>query len=129
MPPIFTFLQLATMQTPALKNNPSLHCKLLLRKARNLRRLNDESIKDGIHIILRGGNYQVLETIVIKPEDGGTRESVTYIKAAQNEQPVLSGGVQISNWKKVSADCQWLAKKYTIKNLGGRCADGEWQSF
>ena len=79
------------------KQQPFATLQAALHKARNLRRLNDASIKDGIHIILRGGNYQVLQTIVIKPEDGGTRESVTYIEAAENEIPVLSGGVPVSN--------------------------------
>ena len=100
---------------PGTKEQPFATLQAALRKARNLRRLNDESIKEGIHIILRGGNYQVLETIVIKPEDGGTRESSTYIEAATNETPVLSGGVQISNWKKVSAVVNGLQKNIKIK--------------
>ncbi|MGF2412455.1 L-rhamnose mutarotase [Ferruginibacter sp.] len=97
------------------KEKPLATVAAALRKARNLRRLNDESIKNGIHIILRGGNYQVLETIVIKPEDGGTRESVTYIEAAENEQPVLSGGVPISNWKKMTAAVNGLQKNIQSK--------------
>ena len=81
------------------KEKPFATLNRALRKARDLRQLNDEGIKAGIHIILRGGTYQVLETIVIKPEDNGTRECSTFIDAAPNEKPVLSGGVQISNWK------------------------------
>ena len=115
MQPIFMFPQLATDANPGTKEKPLATLQAALRKARNLRRLNDESIKDGIHIILRGGNYQVLETIVIKPEDGGTRESVTYIEAAPNEQPVLSGGVPISNWKKVTAAVNGLQKNIQSK--------------
>ncbi len=83
-----------------------------LHKARELRRLDDASAKDGIHIILRGGHYQVLETIVIRPGDGGTREGTTFIEAAENEKPVLTGGVQISNWKKLTTTVNGLQKKY-----------------
>ncbi|MFM2326414.1 MAG: hypothetical protein RIR31_616, partial [Bacteroidota bacterium] len=97
------------------KEKPLATVAAALRKARNLRRLNDESIKNGIHIIIRGGDYQVLETIVIKPEDGGTRESVTYIEAAENEKPVLSGGVPISNWKKLTAAVNGLQKNIQSK--------------
>ncbi len=97
------------------KEKPFATLNMALRKARELRRLNDESIKAGIHIILRGGNYQVLETIVIKPEDNGTRESSTFIEAAPNEKPVLSGGVQISNWKKVTTPVNGLQAKYQNK--------------
>ncbi len=71
-----------------------------LRKARELRRLNDVSIANGIYIIVKGGVYNVTETIEIKPEDAGTAASPTYIQAATNETPVLSGGVAITNWKK-----------------------------
>lgn len=97
------------------KEKPFATLNMALRKARDLRRLNDATIKDGIHIILRGGNYPVLETIVIRTEDSGTRESSTYIEAAQNEQPVLSGGVQISNWKKLTAPVNGLQAKYQNK--------------
>lgn len=97
---------------PGTKEKPLATLSAALRKARNLRRLNDESVKDGIHIILRGGNFQVLETIVIKSEDSGTRESSTFIEAAPDEKPVLSGGVQISNWRKLTAAVIGLQKKY-----------------
>ncbi len=83
-----------------------------IRKARNLRRLNDESIKGGIHIILSGGMYSVLETIVLRPEDSGTEDSPTLIEAAPNEQPVLSGGIMISGWKKLVTPVAGLQKKY-----------------
>lgn len=96
---------------PGTKEYPLATIQAAIRKARNLRRLNDESVKDGIHIILRGGTYPVLETIVIRPEDGGTRESSTFIEAALNEKPVLSGGVQIGNWKKVTAPVNGLQQK------------------
>lgn len=94
------------------KEKPFATVAAALRKARNLRRLNDASVKDGIHIILRGGNYQVLQTIIIRAEDSGTRESPTLIEAAENEKPVLSGGVQIINWKKLTTPVVGLQKKY-----------------
>lgn len=97
---------------PGTKENPLATLQAAIRKARNLRRLNDATAKDDIHIILRGGNYQVLETIVIRPEDNGTRESATFIEAAENDKPVLSGGVQISNWKKITVPVAGLQKKY-----------------
>ncbi len=55
------------------KEKPFATLNRALRKARELRRLNDTSITKGIHIIVRGGNYQVLETIVLRPEYSGTR--------------------------------------------------------
>ena len=94
------------------KEKPLATVQAAIRKARNLRRLNDESIKGGIHIIVGGGMYSVLETIMLRPEDSGTEDSPTWIEAAPNEQPVLSGGVLISGWKKLITPVAGLQKKY-----------------
>jgi hypothetical protein len=83
------------------KENPLATVAAALRKARELRRLNDASVSGGIHIILRDGMYMLDETIVMRAEDAGTADNPTYIEAAAGEQPVLSGGVMISGWKKL----------------------------
>ncbi|HEX6847206.1 MAG TPA: L-rhamnose mutarotase [Chitinophagaceae bacterium] len=83
------------------KEKPLATVSAALRKAREMRRLNDSTIKNGIHIILRGGVYVLKETIMIRAEDAGTAGSPTFIEAATGEQPVLSGGVMISGWKKL----------------------------
>jgi L-rhamnose mutarotase/Right handed beta helix region len=100
---------------PGTKEQPLATLQAAIRKARNLRRLNDESIKGGIHIILRGGVYNILEAVVLRPEDSGTDDSPTWIEAASNEQPVLSGGVMISRWKKITDPVAGLQKKYQSK--------------
>ncbi len=94
------------------KEKPLATLQAAIRKARNLRRLNDESIRGGIHIILGGGVYAVLETVVLRPEDSGTKDSPTWIEAASNEKPVISGGVTIGGWKKLLAPVTGLQKKY-----------------
>ncbi|MCX2452525.1 L-rhamnose mutarotase [Pedobacter sp. PLR] len=71
-----------------------------LRKARELRRLNDPSIKGGINIILEKGFYQLTETVVVRPEDSGTADSPTTITALNKEEVVLSGGIPLSGWEK-----------------------------
>jgi hypothetical protein len=81
-----------------------------LRKARDLRRLNGATIKDGIHIIVRGGTYQLYEPISVRPEDAGTATSPTIIEAAPNEQSIISGGITISNWQPVKENITGLPK-------------------
>lgn len=88
---------------PGTQQQPKATLNAALRRARELRRLNDASIKDGIHIIVSGGNYQVNEPVFIRPEDSGTTQSPTWIEAAANQTPVLSGGVNVTGWKKLSA--------------------------
>ena len=87
---------------PGTADAPLATLATALRKAREQRRLGDPSIKDGIHIILRGGTYPLTEPVFIRPEDGGTPTSPTVIEAATGEDPVLSGGVSIQHWKKVT---------------------------
>lgn len=71
-----------------------------IRNVRNLRRLNDASIQNGATIILQKGKFQLTETIVLRPEDAGTNESPTIIQS-ENEQAILSGGIEMKGWKKL----------------------------
>ncbi len=83
------------------KQKPLATINAALRKAREWRRLNDAAIAGGINIIVGGGVYNLYEPVFIRPEDAGTNESPTYIQAAPNEIPILSGGFKINNWQKL----------------------------
>lgn len=91
------------------KDQPLATVAMALHKARELRRIGDGSIRNGIHIILRGGIYRVRETIMVRTEDAGTAASPTIVEAAPGEQPILSGGVMISGWKKLTASVTGLS--------------------
>ncbi|MEP6747399.1 MAG: L-rhamnose mutarotase [Bacteroidota bacterium] len=82
------------------REKPLASVAAALRKSRELRRLNDSSVTNGIHIIVGAGVYELYEPLFIRPEDAGTAASPTWIEAAPDEQPVLSGGFQITNWHK-----------------------------
>ncbi len=82
------------------KEAPLATLNMALRKARNMRRLNDPSSKDGIRIVMMEGTYFLNEPIFIRPEDSGTKESPTIIEAQFPGESILSGGFQIKGWKK-----------------------------
>ena len=63
-----------------------------LRKAQNL--------TAPVRIQLRGGNYFLGQTFVLKPEDTGTKASPTIYESYPNERAVISGGKIITGWKK-----------------------------
>jgi hypothetical protein len=86
------------------KDDPMATVGAALRKARELRRLNDPSVTEGIHIILRGGEYGLSEPVFVRQEDSGV-----IIEAAPGEEPVLSGGVAVAGWKKVKGRSLWEA--------------------
>jgi hypothetical protein len=81
---------------------------MALRKARELRRLNDPSVKGGIHIWVKKGIYQLNEPLFIRPEDSGTADSPTIIEGLDGEQTVLSGGVNINGWRIVTENLPGL---------------------
>jgi hypothetical protein len=85
------------------KDKPKGTLSSALRQARELRRLNDPSVKGGVFIILQGGTYHLAEPVFIRPEDSGTPESPTFIQSAANEKPVLSGGIKVAAWSKAAA--------------------------
>ncbi|MBN2761553.1 MAG: right-handed parallel beta-helix repeat-containing protein [Bacteroidales bacterium] len=106
-------------QNPGTRELPVASVQVAQRKARELRRLNDPSIKEGLHIILKDGTYRLTEPLFIRPEDSGNRSSPTLFRAKSGASPVISGSIPISNWKKpdfkikglpeVARDKVWVA--------------------
>ena len=93
---------------PGTKAQPVNSLAYALRKARELRRLNDPSVKNGIQIIIAQGHYQLNEPVVIRPEDSGTLSSPTIITKPAGQEVVLSGGISVSGWKKVTNELHGL---------------------
>ena len=92
------------------KSSPLATVQMAVRKARELRRLKDATIKDGIHIIVMNGTYYLNEPLFVRPEDSGTPDSPTTIEADTNAKPILSGGLEIKNWKKSTVAINGLKK-------------------
>ncbi len=80
------------------KSAPKASLTAALRQVRELRRLNDESVKNGVTIHLMSGVHQVYEPLFIRPEDSGTPASPTVIEGEKGAS--VSGGVVLSGWKK-----------------------------
>lgn len=85
---------------PGTKEAPLATIAMAQRKAREMRRLNDPRIKNGIEIILMSGTYSLDEPLLFRSEDSGTDKSPTLIRSAKGVNPVISGGVKITGWKK-----------------------------
>ncbi|MEL1239979.1 L-rhamnose mutarotase [Flavobacterium flavipallidum] len=90
------------------KESPLATVHMALRKARELRRLKDASVKGGIHIIIKDGTYYFDEPLFVRPEDSGTADSPTTIEADVNAKPIFNGGIQIKNWKKTTTTINGL---------------------
>lgn len=93
------------------QQQPLATVSMALRKARELRRLSDPSVKEGIHIRVEKGIYQLTESLFIRPEDSGTADSPTIIEGAADGQSVISGGINIGGWHKVSNNIPGLPEE------------------
>jgi hypothetical protein len=109
------------------RQEPLATVRMAFRKARNLRRLNDPSIKDGINIYLTGGEYCLDEPLLLRPEDSGTGDSPTVVQSAPGENAEISGGVRVDGWQKVRGNVPGLPKAAIgnawvadIPEIGGR---------
>jgi hypothetical protein len=69
-------------------------------------------------VLLRGGVYRMARPFVLRPDDSGTERSpVTYANFG-SEEPVLSGGVPITGWRR-TADGLWSAPVPAALARGG----------
>ncbi len=72
-----------------------------LRQARELRRMGDDSVAEGVRIVLQEGTYRLVEPVLIRPEDSGTPEAPTLIEGEAGALPLISGGMPVEGWKQV----------------------------
>lgn len=86
---------------PGTREAPLASISAAFRMAREARRLDDPNTKEGIHIMLKGGEYHLTGPLFIRPEDAGTAASPTVVEAAPGEEPVISGGVNVRSWRRV----------------------------
>ena len=94
----------ATQQAPLASVDKAL------RQARELRRLNQVATNEPVKIILCGGVYPLTSPLLFRPEDSGTELSPTLIEAAPGEKPVLSGGVPVTGWRRVTEKIPGLSE-------------------
>ncbi len=95
---------------PGTKDKPMATVAMALRKAREMRRLNDPAVANGVHIIITNGVYALNEPLFIRPEDSGTPGSPTIIEAAPGAKPVLSGGLSVKGWHKATEKITWFTR-------------------
>lgn len=111
--PLFAWSQIYVATAGADNNDgtkahPFASVAMAVRKAREMRRLNDPSIKHGIEIIVESGIYRFSEPLFIRPEDSGTEESPTTIRGEEGSHPIFSGGIEIHSWKKTQTNIAGL---------------------
>jgi hypothetical protein len=71
-----------------------------LARARDaVRKRIASGLKGDVTVLIRGGTYELSETLTFGPEDSGTDEHAVTYAAYPGEQVVISGGRRISGWQ------------------------------
>ena len=83
----------------------------IMRARDAIRQLPECERRQDINVYLRGGLHAIDRTIVFGLEDGAPDgASVTY-RACENETPVLSGGVNITGWQRLTGGPEGLSEE------------------
>lgn len=95
---------------PGTSQRPLKSPATALRRAREMRRLKDPAVEEGVRIVLRGGVYQLDSPLRLHQEDSGSAEHPTLIQAAPGESPVLSGGIRVRGWRPLESAAAGLSE-------------------
>lgn len=98
-----------------------------LEKARDTIReqaLNRHLTRDFV-VLLRGGRYELTRSFVLDERDSGSNEFSVIYRAWPGETPILSGGRQLTGWKKVDGKPYWK----TSAPVSAGFTDWFWQLY
>ncbi len=62
------------------------------------------ALADTVRVFFHEGRYTIAKPLALGPEDSGTPSSPTLYAAYANERAAISGGVQVTGWKRVVLD-------------------------
>ena len=74
-----------------------------LQHARDLVRRLNQKMSGDITVYLNGGVYRLTEPLALDPADSGMNGHNVIYTAAADERPVISGGVEVTGWKRSDA--------------------------
>ncbi|HEX7260451.1 MAG TPA: hypothetical protein VF258_01435, partial [Luteolibacter sp.] len=73
------------------------------------RSLNKNMTGD-VHVWLRGGRYELSETLLFDERDSGSNDKNVIYQAYESEQPVICGGKKVTGWQPVPDKPYFVAK-------------------
>jgi len=85
---------------PGSADKPLATLNAAALKAREMRKAGESD--QPVEIVVSGGEYFMMQPLVLTGEDSGTEKSPLIIRAAQGEKAILRGGVPVEGWEVVS---------------------------
>ncbi len=86
------------------------------RAQRAVRELMRSERKQPVLVLFRGGTYELTEPITLKPANSGTASAPVTYAAYPGEQPIFSGGKQITTKWERNENGSWTTKVKTTKH-------------
>ncbi|MGB9588427.1 MAG: right-handed parallel beta-helix repeat-containing protein, partial [Armatimonadota bacterium] len=80
-----------------------------IEHARDVIRTINSSMQGSIIVLIHGGTYFIQESILFGPQDSGQNGFDVIYRAAEGEQPVISGGRRVTNWEQIPNSPVWKA--------------------
>ena len=85
--------------TPAGADGPFATLARARDAVRQLKAKSGGRLPGPVNVFVRGGKYFLPETLVLGPEESGTRQSPVLFAAYRGEKPILSGARRIAGWQ------------------------------
>ncbi|SMP55648.1 Right handed beta helix region [Neorhodopirellula lusitana] len=89
-----------TLAAPSTSGNDGPFATL--ERARDAVRQSGKRSSADVVVLVRGGTYQLTQTVVFGLQDSGTNDSTITYAAYPGETPVFSSGQEITGWQKVT---------------------------
>ncbi len=75
-----------------------------IREAREMRRLGRIGHNDTLFITLADGVHRIVEPFMLRPEDSGTPQSPTVVRAEHAGCATIDGGVALTGWRRATRE-------------------------
>jgi hypothetical protein len=85
-----------------------------IEHARDVIQTISSNMQSPIEVIIHGGAYGISQPIKFTENDSGQNGHDIIYRAAEGETPIFSGGINVTNWKKVPDTPLW---KVTLQNV------------
>ncbi len=80
-----------------------------IQKARDTVRTLNKDMKSDVIVHLRGGRYQLNETLFFDYQDSGSDGHAVVYRAYEKEEPIICGGRKVTGWKPVEGKPYFVA--------------------
>jgi len=88
-----------------------------IEHARDVIRTISPNMQSSIVVYIHSGTYSISQPIIFTTSDSGQNGYDIIYRAADGETPILSGGLNVINWERITDSQLWKAKVENVKDF------------